>query len=111
MSSTKTYTQFTTFHPEGYLSAANATEFSQRLLLTVKSSTPAPVLVDMSQVEFMDSAGLMVLIKAFRLAQSSGQKLGICSIAPSVRMMFELTQLDDVFEIYENPASFEKAIA
>ncbi len=111
MSSTKIYTHFTTFQAEGYLSAANATEFSHRLLLAVKSSTPVHVLVDMSQVEFMDSAGLMVLIKAFRLAQASGQKFGICSVAPSVRMMFELTQLDDVFEIFESPSSFEEAIA
>lgn len=110
MSSTKTYTQFTTFQAEGYLSAANATEFSNRLLLTVKSTTSCALLVDMENVEFMDSAGLMVLIKAFRLAQSSGKKFGICSVAPSVRMMFELTQLDNVFEIFESPASFEEGI-
>jgi len=40
MSSTKLRTEFTTFRPEGFLSAANATEFLERLTVEVKSSVP-----------------------------------------------------------------------
>jgi anti-sigma B factor antagonist len=110
MSSTKIYTEFTTFQPQGYLNAANAAEFLERLTIEVKSSMNSALLVNMEAVEFMDSAGLMALIKAFRLAESVGRRFGICSLAPSVRMMFELTQLDKAFEIFENPEGFEAAI-
>ncbi|MCC0175746.1 STAS domain-containing protein [Waterburya agarophytonicola K14] len=110
MSSTKLCTQFTTFRPEGFLSAANASEFLERLTVEVRSSVDSALLVNMEAVEFMDSAGLMALIKAFRLAESLGRRFGICSLAPSVRIMFELTQLDKAFEIFEDRADFQAAI-
>jgi anti-anti-sigma factor len=111
MSSTKIYTNFTTFQPQGYLSAANAAEFLERLTVSIRSSMHSILLVDMAAVDFMDSAGLMALIKAFRLAQSLGQRLSICSLAPSVRIMFELTQLDNAFEIFDNRESFEATLS
>ncbi|MEM7760031.1 MAG: STAS domain-containing protein [Cyanobacteria bacterium P01_A01_bin.40] len=110
MSSTQLQTQFTIFRPEGSLSAANASEFLDRLTVEVRSSVNSALLVNMEAVEFMDSAGLMALVKAFRLAESLGRKFGICCLAPSVRIMFELTQLDQAFEIFENQGAFEVAI-
>ena len=110
MTSTKLCTQFTTFRPEGFLSAANASEFLERLTVEVKSSVDSALLVNMEAVEFMDSAGLMALIKAFRLAESLGRRFGICSLAPSVRIMFELTQLDKAFEIFEDKDAFQATI-
>ncbi|GAB4526708.1 MAG: STAS domain-containing protein [Pleurocapsa sp.] len=110
MSSTKIYTKFTTFQPQGYLSAANAGEFLERLTVAIRSSMHSVLLVDMAAVDFMDSAGLMALIKAFRLAESLEQRLSICSLAPSVRIMFELTQLDNAFEIFDNRESFEATL-
>ncbi|MEL6438215.1 MAG: STAS domain-containing protein [Cyanobacteria bacterium J06621_8] len=110
MSSTQIKQQFTTFRPEGSLSAANASEYLNCLTVEVRSSVNSALLVNMEAVEFMDSAGLMTLIKAFRLAESLGRKFGICSIAPSVKIMFELTQLDQAFEIYEDSQAFQSAI-
>ena len=110
MNSTQLRTQFTTFRPEGFLSAANAAEFLERLTVEVKSSVNSALLVNMEAVEFMDSAGLLALIKAFRLAESLGHRFAICSLAPSVRIMFELTQLDKAFEIFDNCDAFQVAI-
>jgi len=110
MNSTKLRTQFNTFRPEGFLSAANAAEFLERLTVEVKSSVNSALLVNMEAVEFMDSAGLMALIKAFRLAESLGHRFAICSIAPSVRIMFELTQLDKAFEIFEDQSAFQVGV-
>lgn len=111
MNSTKLHTEFTTFRPEGFLSAANASEFLERLTVEIKASGNSALLVNMEAVEFMDSAGLMVLIKAFRFAQSLDQRFAICSLAPSVRIMFELTQLDKAFEIFEDCRGFQNAVA
>ena len=110
MSSAKLCTEYTTFKPEGFLSAANASDFLERLKVELTSSTDSAMLVNMEAVEFMDSAGLTALIKAFRLAQSLGRRFGICSLAPSVRIMFELTQLDKVFEIFKDRDAFQTAI-
>jgi anti-anti-sigma factor len=98
--------KFTTFQPQGYVSAANAEEFLQQLIEAVEASQDTSLLIDMKGVEFMDSAGLMALIEAFRIAQNKKRDLSICSVAPPVRMLFELTQLDNVFTIFESQDSF-----
>ncbi|MDJ0574402.1 MAG: STAS domain-containing protein [Xenococcaceae cyanobacterium MO_234.B1] len=98
--------KFATFQPQGYVSAANAGEFLQELTHAVKNQTNSALLVDMASVEFMDSAGLMALIKGFHLAQDLERRFSICSVPPSVRMIFELTQLDKVFEIFDSKESF-----
>jgi anti-anti-sigma factor len=111
MSSTAIYNKVTAFQPQGYVSAANATEFLDQLSKAVKAQADSILLVDMKEVEFMDSAGLMALIKGFRLAQNLNRRFSICSVAPSVRMIFELTQLDEVFEIFDNRDSFEASVS
>lgn len=56
---------------------------------------------DFAQVNFMDSYGLIALIKALKVARKSGCRLVLCNLQASVRLIFELTQLDSVFEIFE----------
>ncbi|MBR8828234.1 MAG: STAS domain-containing protein [Gomphosphaeria aponina SAG 52.96 = DSM 107014] len=99
-----------TVEPSGAVSAANAGEFQQQLTQVVKNESHNIIIVDMKKVEFLDSAGLMVLVEALHLAKSLGRRLIICSIAPSVRMVFELTQLDKVFEMVENRLAVESAL-
>jgi anti-anti-sigma factor len=106
MTTTLINQNITTLEPQGYINAANATTFLQELTTAVKTKEKGVLLVDMQQVEFLDSAGLMVLVKGFRMAQDLGRRLIICSLAPSVRMVFELTQLDKVFEICESRQDF-----
>ncbi len=111
MNSTALYREITTFQPKGYVSAANAEEFLEQLTTAIRTQPDSILLVDMNEIDFMDSAGLMSLIKGFRLAQSLNRRFSICSIAPSVRIVFELTQLDNVFEIFGNREDFEATLA
>lgn len=101
--------KFLTVEPSGSVNAANACELQQELTNAVKSEECSALLVDMRQVEFLDSAGLMAIVSAFRLAQSLNRRFSVCSLLPSVRMIFELTQLDRVFEIFNNRTEFELA--
>ncbi|PSF38761.1 anti-anti-sigma factor [Aphanothece hegewaldii CCALA 016] len=110
MMSIAVHPQVATFEPVGYVTAANITELQTQLGEAVKSPEYSMFLVDMAKVEFLDSAGLMTLVSAYRLAQNLGKRLSICSIAPSVRIIFELTQLDRVLQIFENRAAFEASL-
>ncbi|MEH2035510.1 STAS domain-containing protein [Nostoc sp.] len=58
--------------------------------------------IDLVKVNFMDSSGLATLLKGVSAICSSGCRLVICNLQAPVRMIFELTQMDSVFEIYEN---------
>ncbi|MEA5534511.1 STAS domain-containing protein [Crocosphaera sp. XPORK-15E] len=93
--------------PSGYITAANVTEFQQELTKFISANDYSTFLVDMHRVEFMDSAGLMALVSAFRLSQTLNKRFSVCSLAPSVRIIFELTQLDRAFEIYETRQAYE----
>lgn len=106
MTNTLINEKITTFRPQGYLSADNADRFSKELQDAVKTSERSPLLVNMENVEFIDSAGLLALIEAFRFAKDLDCKLSICSVAAPVKMVFELTQLDNVFNIFDNQDSY-----
>lgn len=111
MQSVLTLPQMKTVQPCGYLNASNVAEFQQQLTTVVSSQQYSALLVDMSQVESLDSAGLMALVSALSLAQRLGKRFSLCSVSASIRIIFELTQLDQVFEIFENHVAFEAAIA
>ena len=93
------------------LNASNAIEFQHQVTAAVRKERHNIVLVDMEQVEFLDSAGLMKLAYGLRLANILGQRFSLCSVSPSIRIIFEITQLDQVFEIFESFAAFEAALA
>lgn len=95
------------FEPSGYITVANVLEFQDQLTDLVHQSRSIAFLVDMSRVEFLDSAGLMALVTAFRLAQSQEKSFNICSIPPSVKIIFELTQLDRILSIFPSRANFD----
>jgi anti-anti-sigma factor len=102
--------EITVVQPEGPINAANAAAFRAELYQAVESATSSPLLVDMQKVDFLDSAGLMVLVSALSRAQKVQRKFGLCSVAPAIKMIFELTQLERVFELHESLAAFEAAI-
>jgi anti-anti-sigma factor len=98
--------QLTIIQPAGHINASNAVDFKRQLTTAVASEQHSVVLVDMHQVESLDSAGLMALVSALSLAQTLKRRFSICAMAPSIRIIFELTQLDGAFEIFESREAF-----
>lgn len=99
MQSFSLQTRTTVVQPNGHINADNAAVLKQQLTETVSSSEYSSLLIDMSRVESLDSAGLMVLVSALTLAQRLNKQFGLFGVSPSVRIVLELTQLDRVFEI------------
>ncbi|MEM9003768.1 MAG: STAS domain-containing protein [Cyanobacteria bacterium P01_F01_bin.86] len=88
----------TVVQPSGVLNAANASELQVKLSEQIESEKSTGLMVDMSQVESLDSAGLVSLVSALRLARNLSKRFCLSSVPPSVRIVFELTQLDQAFE-------------
>jgi len=61
------------------------------------------VIVDLSQLEFIDSSGLHALLATHRRLQRSGGRLVIVRGSPQVQRVLEITGLDRLFEIVEEP--------
>lgn len=65
------------------------------------------LIIDLSEVRFVDSSGLGALVSGFKNASAREGSLKLCSLQPQVRSMFELTRLHRVFEIF---SSIEEAL-
>ncbi len=103
-------TQIISYEPVGSINAANVRDFEQKLMTAVNERAGTTILVDMKAVEFIDSAGLVALVAAYKQAQNLGKNLIVCSISPSVRIIFELIQLDQVLEIFDTRHAFEATL-
>ncbi len=94
------------FQAQGSLNASNAHDFQSSLMQKIQSDRADGLFVDMSQVESLDSAGLISLVSALKHARQIQKRLCLCSVPPAIRIVFELTQLDRAFEmIDELPAA------
>lgn len=86
----------------------------EKQLVNLVTNPQTLLIVNLEQVEFMNSSGLVSLAKALKNARSSGCRLVLCNLQPSVKLIFELTQLDSVFEIFDTyaaaKATVEKAV-
>jgi anti-sigma B factor antagonist len=65
------------------------------------SDGPGRVVLDMSQVEFLDSSGLGAVVAAMKLL-GSDRKLDLLNLTPTVDKVFRLTRMDTVFRIFED---------
>jgi anti-sigma B factor antagonist len=95
--------------PSGILDGTKASEFRQEISESVEKGA-AIILIDFNDVTFMDSSGLGALVLALKTVRAAGIKLYICSINDQIKMLFELTSMDRVFEIYRNRETFEKQV-
>ena len=50
-----------------------------------------PVLLDLSELSYVSSAGLRSILQALKKAKSSGESLRLCSIQPTVMKLLELS--------------------
>jgi stage II sporulation protein AA (anti-sigma F factor antagonist) len=55
------------------------------------------LLIDLSRLDFMDSTGLAVMIRAQRAAQANGHRLSLRHGPTHILRLFELTGLLDHF--------------
>lgn len=83
----------------GRLVMADVSQVRQRLLTTVEQGKRKLVL-DLSEVAFMDSSGLSVLVSVFKAARLKNG--GVVLLHPTVRSLIELTRLQQIFAIFDD---------
>lgn len=66
------------------------------------------ILIDCQATTFMDSSGLAALVIAFKRMREAKGRLCFCSLSDQVRMLFELTDMISVFEIFQDRSTFDQ---
>lgn len=71
-------------------------------LIKIIPSTCSTVVLDLSLVEFIDSACLGALIGLTRSLRAKGGEVGLANPTIEVRSIFQITRLDKIFKIYDS---------
>jgi anti-sigma B factor antagonist len=95
--------------PEGILDHAKSTQFRQQINELINEGTNN-ILIDFNKVTFMDSSGLGALVLILKLIRGSGGKLFLMSLNDQVKMLFDLTNMNNIFEIIENKSELEERL-
>jgi anti-sigma B factor antagonist len=94
--------------PSGILDSTKAEDFRQSVEALLQNGAGI-ILIDLKDITFIDSSGLGTLVVLLKKVRSLDRTLCICSINDQVRMLFELTSMDRVFEVYDSREAFEAA--
>lgn len=96
------------FYPSRILSSANSTDLLKWVQTNLESGSNQ-LLINLKSVIFMDSTGLGTLVTALKMVRESGGQLSLCSLNGQARMLFEMTGMEKVFEIYNSVEEFNAA--
>jgi anti-sigma B factor antagonist len=61
------------------------------------------VVMDLRALEFMDSTGLSVLVKAQQRSQEAGRRFGLVKGGPQVQRLLSLTGIDQRMTVADSP--------
>ena len=70
-------------------------------LKEILSQKPDSVVVDMTEVSFMDSSGLAVLVGALKRSRTNNSKLKLAGATKVVKDIFEICRLDTIFQFFD----------
>lgn len=96
---------FKVLQPAGSFTAAVAHELIQQFKQDLEAGVRI-VLVDLRNVDFMDSFGLGTLASWHSKLKMAGGKLYLCNLQTQVEMLFELSNTDRLFQICGNQDEF-----
>ena len=100
---------FNIIEPAGIFDITQADAFYQQIDVALEQGVDK-LLVDLSEITFVDSSGLGVLVVALKKVRAQSRDMYICSVNEQVRMLFELTSMDRVFEILPDRTVFENRV-
>jgi anti-sigma B factor antagonist len=60
------------------------------------------ILVDLSEVPFMDSSGIATLVEGLRWSKNEGTRFALVGLQETVSHTLKLAKLDNFFEIFAN---------
>lgn len=86
---------------EGEVDMFTSPNLRDKLLPLFKKDVKG-IIVDLSQVSFMDSSGIATLVEGLQWSKKNGREFILTQLGTNVKNALALTKLDNVFNIQEN---------
>lgn len=85
----------------GRLDSLSAPSAEEQLMRLIGSAAPR-LAIDLSNLEYISSAGLRVLLLIARKVQQAHGKLALFGLAPGVREVFSISGFDTIFTVRDD---------
>jgi anti-anti-sigma factor len=93
----------------GRLDSSSAPSVEEQLTRLVGSGAPR-LAIDLSNLEYISSAGLRVLLLVARKVQQAHGKLALFGLAPGVHDVFSVSGFDTIFTVRDDAAAAIAAV-
>ncbi|MDJ0567999.1 MAG: STAS domain-containing protein [Pleurocapsa sp. MO_192.B19] len=97
---------FKIIQPEGILDSVHTNNLRREILDLIDSGVKI-VLVDLQDISFMNSSGMGALVATLKAVKASEGQLALCSLSDQVRIIFELSRMDRIFQVYSDRQEFK----
>ncbi|MBE9190442.1 STAS domain-containing protein [Gloeocapsopsis crepidinum LEGE 06123] len=68
------------------------------------------ILINFENVKQIDSSGLGGLIAIQRVVHTANSKVFLCSIHGQVKMLFDLTKMNEIFRVFNSLQEFQEEV-
>jgi anti-sigma B factor antagonist len=81
----------------GEIDLHSSPELREILLGALNSHRPKKIILNLTQVSYMDSSAVAVLVEALQKLRKTGGKICLTNLQPRVRGLLEIARLDTIF--------------
>ena len=99
--------QYRVLHLTGEVDLSNSSEVRKCLLEILNNDNP--VIVDFSELKYIDSSGMATLVEGLNVANKKSLSLTICGAKGGPLQVLELTRLNQVFTMVDKIEDIEGA--
>lgn len=86
---------------EGSLGADETQSLEEKVVSLLESGETC-LLFDFSELDYINSSGLRVLVLAYQRLKKASGKVAICGVRDYIQEVFEVSGYDKIFSIYGN---------
>jgi anti-sigma B factor antagonist len=98
----------TIFDVTGDIDLANSPTVRKALLKEIRDNRTPRVVMNLSNVRYIDSSGVASLVEGLKAARDVGSRFILFGLSTSAREVLQLSRLLKIFEVYDNE---EQALA
>jgi anti-anti-sigma factor len=93
--------------PQGRLDSGTGPAFEKDLIGNIEGGAKK-LLLDFSELQYISSAGLRIVLLAAKRMRSSGGRLALCSLSRQINEVFEISGFNAILDICP---SYDEAVA
>jgi anti-anti-sigma factor len=90
---------------------ANTSEEAQKEVMNQLNQGNAALVINLTELEYISSAGLRVLLLVLKKVTKSSRKLGLYGLKPHISEIFKIAGFGALFEIFDSKDAALKGVA